>query len=433
MNSTIKKVIDALEKLELRIQEYSKTDAEFVNSYGWNCPAITPIELAEMVAKLFEELKSIQIDELETEVEEKLKKIPTKIDLLITHNLPYVFNGNATSALPAFFATMDLIKMQIKQLIENYKIMNPQYYPSEMVQRVAKINEEIHYLMIDKEQLETKMRIIQDAHDAATNLPTTMNELRKVEQSIKLLSNDSLISSSKIEEIKLKTEKNHSFIEEKKQEAEQIISRCEDAYRTTTSQGLAKAFDDKAQSLSKSLYIWVFSLILALIAGSLIGSKIYFDLSDYITNNNQNIVTSVLIIKFLISLLSFGAPLWFAWLSTKQISERFKLAEDYAFKASVAKAYEGYRKEASRIDEAFEARLFSTALSRLEQEPLRFVNNSNHGSPWHELISSIEFQKAIKEIPEFKDKFIELAKQGLDKVDIKELFKKEEKKVDEGQ
>lgn len=117
-----------------------------------------------------------------------------------------------------------------------------------------------------------------------------------------------------------------------------------------------------------------------------------------------------------LSLLSVGAPLWFAWLATKQIGQRFKLAEDYGFKASVAKAYEGYRKEAARIDEAFEARLFASALTRLEEAPLRLVGNTEHGSPWHELISSDAFQEALKFIPGFRDKFIEVAKAGLSKV-----------------
>ena len=118
----------------------------------------------------------------------------------------------------------------------------------------------------------------------------------------------------------------------------------------------------------------------------------------------------------MLSLLSVGAPLWFAWLATKQIGQRFKLAEDYGFKASVAKAYEGYRKEAARIDEAFEARLFSSALTRLEEAPLRLIEETSHGSPWHELISSKSFQKALDTVPELKDTFIEISKKGMKKI-----------------
>lgn len=92
------------------------------------------------------------------------------------------------------------------------------------------------------------------------------------------------------------------------------------------------------------------------------------------------------------------APLWFAWLATKQISQRFKLAEDYDFKASVAKAYEGYKKEAAKIDEEFEARLFNVALTRLEEAPLRLVNSVNHGSPTHEVIEKTGLNKVGERI-----------------------------------
>lgn len=128
-------------------------------------------------------------------------------------------------------------------------------------------------------------------------------------------------------------------------------------------------------------------------------------------------------LHIVLSILSLGAPIWFAWVATKQISQRFRLSEDYAFKASVAKAYEGYRKEAARIDESFEARLFSSALSRLEEAPLRLVESDTHSSPWHELISSPQFQKALETLPELRDKFIELAKDGISALKLKTKMK----------
>jgi hypothetical protein len=83
-----------------------------------------------------------------------------------------------------------------------------------------------------------------------------------------------------------------------------------------------------------------------------------------------------------------GAPLWFAWVATKQLGQRFRLAEDYGFKASVAKAYEGYRRDAVRIDPRFEAQLFGIALRRLEEAPLRMIEEEAHGSPWHEFFNA---------------------------------------------
>jgi hypothetical protein len=97
-----------------------------------------------------------------------------------------------------------------------------------------------------------------------------------------------------------------------------------------------------------------------------------------------------------------GAPVWFSWLATKQIGQRFRLAEDYAFKASVAKAYEGYKLEATRLDPNFEKRLFASALTRLDEAPLRLVETGSPGSPWHELIDSHAFKQALEIVPELK-------------------------------
>jgi hypothetical protein len=107
----------------------------------------------------------------------------------------------------------------------------------------------------------------------------------------------------------------------------------------------------------------------------------------------------------LLAFVGVAGPIWLAWLSTKQIGQRFRLAEDYAFKASVAKAYEGYRKEAARLDVKLEARLFSSALTRLEEAPLRLVEGKTPGSPWHELFESEAFREALKVIPGLRDQF----------------------------
>ncbi|MEQ7422004.1 hypothetical protein ABQE70_21290 [Xanthomonas campestris pv. campestris] len=101
-------------------------------------------------------------------------------------------------------------------------------------------------------------------------------------------------------------------------------------------------------------------------------------------------------------------------MATKQIGERFKLSEDYAFKASVAKAYEGYRREAEAIaDEGMATRLFESALTRLEEAPLRFVEQESHGSPWNDFASSPAFQEAMNKIPGFLESYKALLPNGM--------------------
>jgi hypothetical protein len=56
-----------------------------------------------------------------------------------------------------------------------------------------------------------------------------------------------------------------------------------------------------------------------------------------------------------------------------------------------------------------EARLLGSALSRLDELPLRLVETDTHGSPWHELASSDLVKQALKVVPGFADQVRDLA------------------------
>ncbi|WP_274426874.1 hypothetical protein [Chelativorans sp. YIM 93263] len=159
------------------------------------------------------------------------------------------------------------------------------------------------------------------------------------------------------------------------------------------------------------MWIWVVGLVTALIAGSYFGSEQLSALSELFRNPNAS--TSIIVLNLVLSILSVGAPVWFAWLATKQIGQRFRLAEDYAFKASISRAYEGFRREAARFDKDMETKLLTSALSRLDELPLRLVETDTHGSPWHELASSDVVKQAIAVIPGFTDQVKGLATKSL--------------------
>ena len=159
------------------------------------------------------------------------------------------------------------------------------------------------------------------------------------------------------------------------------------------------------------MWIWVGGLISALAAGSYFGSAQLHSLVELF--KVPNVSTPVIVLNLLLSALSVGAPVWFAWLSTKQIGQRFLLAEYYAFKASISRAYEGFRREAARFDKDMEAKLLTSALTRLDELPLRLVETVSHGSPWHELVSSNVVKQAMKAVPDFTEQVKDLAGKAL--------------------
>lgn len=176
------------------------------------------------------------------------------------------------------------------------------------------------------------------------------------------------------------------------------------AYRIVTTTGLAGAFHQRATVLTKQSFYWCIALLVALIAAAVIGSQRTSEISAILAGGKAD--PYVMLIQLVLSVLTVGAPVWLAWLSTKQVSHSFRLAEDYGFKASVAKAYEGFKEEAVKIDKQFEARLFASALERLNENPIRLVSDAQPGSPLHDFLQNPGIQEMMKSMPEFREKIL---------------------------
>jgi hypothetical protein len=283
--------------------------------------------------------------------------------------------------------------------------------PGHIARRLRSIQTEVEQLAPNKDRLSGQLADIERAHQAAETLPLDLQTLADSRDRVLRLADESALSADKAKSSATAADISLNSITSKEEEAAKLVAQCEEAYRITTTKGLAAAFDLRASRLGNSMWVWVFGLMCALSAGTYMGSNRIEVLSRAVSSVDPQ--WGSIWIQIVLSVLSIGAPVWFAWLSTKQIGQRFRLAEDYAFKASVAKAYEGYRKEAARLDPAFEARLFGSALTRLEEAPLRLVETGTHGSPWHEFFASAPFQDAINGIPELKDAFLNFGKRGI--------------------
>ena len=159
------------------------------------------------------------------------------------------------------------------------------------------------------------------------------------------------------------------------------------------------------------MWFWIVGLLVALSAGSIFGSIQLRSLLNML--DGPGAPGSVIVLNALLSFLSIGAPVWFAWLATKQIGQRFRLAEDYAFKAAVSRAYEGFRRETARFDKDMEEKLLASALTRLDELPLRLLEAQSYGSPWHELASSEVMKKAMREVPGFPGQVRALANKAI--------------------
>ena len=417
MNSTLHEVVNSLDKLSKSIIDGYSGDGTFAETWGWNCPALTRHDLANMSNSISQKLKDLNLIEIDDELEKNIDLIPYRIQVFITQNLPYLYNGNASGAVPTYISLIDWINSVLQPIFSWEVLQDNKALPKELARRLRSIQSELNEIVPNKEDLTKQIALINQATETAENLPTDLESLKEARTKVNSYSTEAAESIGKVKKFEEDVERLQKLIKEKKEEADKLVSQCEEAYKITTTKGLAAAFDLRAKSLSNSMWIWVAGLLIALGMGMKIGAGRFETLNAAFENK---VDIGYIWIQIFLSIISFGAPIWFAWIATKQISQRFKLAEDYAFKASVAKAYEGYKSEAARIDKDFEKRVFGSALSRLEEAPLRLMEKEHYGSPWHELINSDKLKETLDKTPEIKDKLLTLLSTKRERKEVNE-------------
>lgn len=405
MNSAVEKVVVALEGLASAVVNAFGSDATMTEQFGWNCPALTRHDFGAYPELIAKQLREANTDDITAELELVISNIPKKIAAIQAHILPQMYSSNCSPATVAYMSSLNGISKLLEPLVTWQVFNDPKSMPAPIARRLKALKIQADEIDIDKTELNTKLKLINDTFEAAESLPVNLDELKQAQLKLNKSNEDAALSLGKITDRQTESDIELSKIKVSGEEATRLVALCEKAYQITTTKGLAAAFDSRAKSLSASMIFWVVGLILALFVGSKIASSILASIVNTLSVPNPN--WGAILIDVIICILSVGAPVWFSWIATKQIGQRFRLAEDYAYKASVAKAYEGYRKEAVRIDPAFEARLFSSALTRLEEAPLRLVEKETHGSPWHELISSGVFKEAVEKVPNLRELLVD--------------------------
>lgn len=418
MNEKLNQLKEKLDNLHTTISAISFPQQDFIDVNNYQYPFLHSEDLVSFPKMLSEKIgKMTKFEPSEHDVE-IIDSIIYSLDKA-QPNLNHLNHSNTNVSGPAiasYLVSMLYISTEINELFSFEVLNNKELLPKKIINRLGLYQSNLQTIEEKSGDLDSKINVINEAYDAAESLPTTLKSLRETNEEINQLNElseknaDSInerLEQAKLDGKELNDIKNtiaqlhknvakeaNDYLAALKVEAQGYIDKCEEAFRTTTSKGLAGAFEDKARKLNASIRLWVAGLIAALGAGAVVGYTRLHALEAYLSNPNASGIK--LTIQLILSILSVGAPLWFAWLATKQIGQRFRLAEDYEFKASVSKAYEGYRREAMQLDSDFSQRLFGNALTRLEEPPLRFVEETAHSSPIMEMLSSDGFKSLVE-------------------------------------
>lgn len=406
MDNPISDVGNELRKIIEKIQTAIPSNDPFNIVHGnWTFPGISRDDLLSIANELLEKVVNIETQNAEVDPL-KFKSYAERLRFMADNTLQNIWSNPAVG-VPAFMFTMEGLRNEINK----FSLNNPITDLNKLTRQIRTVEASMETIQPKANDLASMVQRIEDAYEAAEQLPADMVSLKESRDKIELAVKKTDIDIDIIEKAKEKGQDNIEELKRLQTEAETIIELCKTAYAASTSVGLAAAFSERSKELSNSLYWWVAGLVLALGSAVIFGSHNVQSLINSTWQSEPSI--PIILTRIFLSILSVGGPVWFAWLATKQIGQRFRLSEDYAFKASISRAYEGFRSEASRIDKTLEAKLLASALSRLDEIPLRLVENETHGSPYHELLSSNTIKEALKAVPGLGEQFKSLAEKAL--------------------
>lgn len=410
MHEVLEKLKSELDDLIKEVESKIPNEEPFGIAHGnWSFPELTRSELVEEAQSIVDLIDDHHTDDL-GKSEKRLADYTRRIQYLRSNTVPNIW-GNAASAVPAYLLTLNGLRSSLRSALTFDQ-------QKEASKRLRNLRNQLRGMEARLREIEPRtgtlaemVERIEKAYEAADQLPADLESLTEARQKIAELERAAAKDQAQIGVLREKGEGLDTELKQIAEEAASILKRCETAYSAATSVGLAAAFSERSSSLAQSMWAWVIGLIAALGIGGWLGYVRIQDLKEVVGVPNAS--ATVVSLNVLLSALAVGAPIWFAWLATKQIGQRFRLAEDYAFKASVSRAYEGYRREAASVDKDLEVRLLASALTRLDELPLRLVEPDSHGSPVHELTSSELVRRAMDSVPGFTDRVKDLAAQGI--------------------
>jgi hypothetical protein len=375
---------------------------------SWNTPSLSKSDLIDVTTQVIDLIKSRGPDQL-GEYEDQLSSYVKKIAYLRVTTVPNIW-ANPAGGIPPYLATIEGLVRTLSPVLKNSENVADEMAKSakRLTSRLRAIEARMNETEPRTGRLSEMVERIEQAYEAADQLPADLQSLAEDRKTIASLLESAQLNHTRILQDQESSAGITAELVIKQQEATSVLEHCHSAYAAATSQGLSAAFSERSRGLATTMWVWTGAFVVALVTGAAFGTHRVQEIGELL--NNPAMTNWALSINLILAALSVGAPIWFGWMATKQINQRFRLSEDYAFKAAVSRAYEGYRKEAARIDKDMEARLLSSALTRLDEQPLRFVDQENHGSPWHELISSEAVKTALNTIPGFAEKVAEFSR-----------------------
>lgn len=382
------------------------TDQHYLNARQWNMPAVTSTTLSDSILVARELVTNSFSDSgvLGGLVNrpEYIEQLDLMLKHLVSHTLPQA-NKSATNIVHGVTAISNSLKHwsdSVELNIEKSELIELRTKVNDLVEEHSEAYSDISSLATDIRStrtriehinssaldVEEKVTLINKAHEELKSLPSTLHDLEMRKDELTQLHDGSMKTAGKLESDQKEMLDHLKSITQCHEDAALLVKQCRNARMLATAEGLSAAFEKKAQELKQTMSYWVIGLIIVLLFGASFGYSHAVQLSELL--ENEKVSDSRILIKTMLSALSLGGPLWFAWVATSQINKCFKLSEDYSYKASVARAYTGFQEESKLYEDEVSQAVFERTILAFGAPPLRLIDGAEHNSPVHEGLST---------------------------------------------
>lgn len=210
-----------------------------------------------------------------------------------------------------------------------------------------------------EEKFVTIQQTEEDADGIATSISTTKEKINAW--------------SIEIEKLAKKSEEIRTSINEQEKElnnliglTEKTLDQVESLLPGATSAGLASAFKQRREEVAKSKIYWIAGFVVSLLG--LLGMVIWI-----ITIFPKQAENNVEWWHFFLQRAPLSFPLiWLGWFFGRNYGHIVRLEEDYAFKESISRSFEGYKKQMQEVDpEGALPKLCNNTIAILAETPLR--------------------------------------------------------------
>ena len=327
MHQTLTTIQKHLSDVIAKVQATVPNDEPFGNAHNnWSFPGLTRAELideAQSIVDLIEDQGSDDVGDHEARLQDYVRRLKH------LQNTAAQLWSNAAQAVPAYLFTLQGLRKTLTPVLTNDGHAEAVVKLKKLANQLRSMEARLNGLEPRTTSLSTMVERIEQAYNAADQLPTDLESLSEARHKIADLAKDATRDQSDLSRICEAANELDKQLKNSADDAKAVLERCETAYSAATSIGLAVAFSERSNALSTSMWFWVGGLVMALATGSYFGTGQLHALSELFKVPDAS--TSVIVLNLLFSVLSIGAPVWFAWLATKQIGQRFRLSEDYAF------------------------------------------------------------------------------------------------------